>query len=76
MIVTFDASILVRATKRSTGPARKVVDAITEDSSHVIALSHYILAEVRRVLNYPKMQAAFRLTTEEIHEQTQCSIPL
>jgi hypothetical protein len=28
MIVTFDTSILVRATKRSNGPARKVIDAL------------------------------------------------
>jgi hypothetical protein len=48
MIVTFDTSILVRATKRSNGPARRAVDAIASDADHVIALSPFILGEVAR----------------------------
>jgi putative PIN family toxin of toxin-antitoxin system len=68
MIVTFDASILVRATKRSNGPARKVIDALIADPRHIIALSPFILGEVGKVLSYPRMQGLFRLTGEEIHD--------
>src|SRR5947208_1297804 len=57
MIVTPDASILVRATKRSSGPARRVKSAVT-----------FYLGEVGRVLSYPRMQALYRLTGDEIHD--------
>jgi putative PIN family toxin of toxin-antitoxin system len=68
MIVTFDTSILVRATKRSNGPARRAVDAMASDADHVIALSPFILGEVGKVLSYPRMLALYRLTPDEIHE--------
>jgi putative PIN family toxin of toxin-antitoxin system len=68
MIVTLDASILVRATKRSSGPARRVIDALAANRNHVIALSPFILGEVGRVLSYPRMQALYRLTGDEIHD--------
>ena len=67
MIVTFDASILVRATKRSNGPARRVMNALARNPAHVIALSPFILGEVGKVLSYPRMQALYRLTADEIH---------
>ncbi len=57
MIVTCDASILVRATKRSSGPARKLIDSLAGNPEHIIALSPFILGEVGRVLSYPRMQA-------------------
>jgi putative PIN family toxin of toxin-antitoxin system len=66
MIVTFDASILVRSTKRSTGPARRLIDALAAHADHVIALSPFILGEVGKVLSYPRMQALFGLTADEI----------
>lgn len=68
MIVTFDTTILVRATKRSNGPARRVVDAIAANPEHMIALSPFILGEVGKVLGYPRMQALFRLTSDDIHD--------
>ena len=71
MIVTFDASILVRATKRSNGPARRVMNALGGNSEHVIALSPYILGEVSRVLAYPRLQAIYRLTPDEIQEHVE-----
>jgi putative PIN family toxin of toxin-antitoxin system len=67
MIFALDATILVRATKRSQGPARKVVDAIIGNPEHVLVLSEYILGEVGKVLSYPRMQRLFRLTPDEIH---------
>ena len=53
MIVTFDTSILVRATKRSDGPARKVINALALNPDHVIALSPFILGEAGKVLSFP-----------------------
>ena len=68
MIITFDTSILVRATKRSNGPARKVIELLAANSNHVIVLSFFILSEVARVLSYPRLRALYRLTDDEIHE--------
>ena len=68
MIVTLDASILVRATKRSRGPARRVIDALASNPDHVIALSPFILGEVGKVLSHPRMQTLFRLTADEVHD--------
>jgi putative PIN family toxin of toxin-antitoxin system len=68
VIITFDTNVLVRAHKRSDGPARKVVDRIAADPTHVIALSPFILGEVGKVLTYPRMQALYRMTADEIHD--------
>lgn len=68
MIVTFDTGILVRATKRSSGPARRVVDAVVADPAHVMALSPFIIDEVGKVLAHPRMQALYGLSGDEIHE--------
>jgi hypothetical protein len=59
MIITFDSSILVRATKRSAGPARRLIDSLAASPDHVIALSPFIVGEVGKVLSYPRMQALF-----------------
>jgi hypothetical protein len=66
MIVTLDASILVRATKRAAGSARRVVDVLAADAGHVIALSSFILGEVGKVLSYPRMRALYKLNDDEI----------
>ncbi len=66
MIVTFDTSILVRATTASTGPARRVLDALAANPEHTIALSPFIVNEVGKVLSYPRMQELFRLSAEDI----------
>ncbi len=71
MIVTFDTTILVRATRRSKGPARLIVDIIASNPEHTIALSPFILGEVGKVLSYPRMQALFKLGAEEIHDHVQ-----
>ncbi len=68
MIITFDTGILVRATKRASGPARRVVDTVAADPDHTLALSPFILGEVGKVLAHPRMQALYGLTAEEIHE--------
>ena len=66
MIVTFDTAILVRATSRSKGPARKVIEKLASDPAHTIALSSYILSEVSKVLAYPRMQELFALSHQDI----------
>jgi putative PIN family toxin of toxin-antitoxin system len=68
VIVTFDSSILVRATKRSEGPARRLIDIIAAHPDHTIALSRFILGEVGKVLSYPRMQELFGLSGNEIVE--------
>lgn len=67
MIITFDTGILVRATKRSSGPARRLIDIVAADPGHVIALSPFILGEVGKVLSYPRLQALYGLSADEIH---------
>ena len=68
MIVTFDSSILVRATGRSKGPARRLIDSLAKNPVHIIALSPFILGEVGKVLSYPHMQELFSLSADEIHD--------
>ena len=65
MIVTIDTSILVRANSKSNGPGRKLLHRIVREG-HVLALSPYILDEVARVLNYPRLQRLFGMTPAEI----------
>ncbi|MGP8247469.1 MAG: putative toxin-antitoxin system toxin component, PIN family [Bryobacteraceae bacterium] len=68
MIVTLDTGILVRATSRSQGPARRLIQSIAHDPSHVLALSPYILGEVGKVLAYSKLQQVLGISAEEIHD--------
>jgi putative PIN family toxin of toxin-antitoxin system len=71
MIVAADATILVRATKRADGPARRVIDTIIANPTHTLVLSEYILGEVGKVLCYPRIQELYRLTPEEVHEHVE-----
>lgn len=68
MIVSLDTGILVRATPRSNGPARRLLGIIAADQSHVLATSHFILTEVGKVLSYPHMHRLLNITPNEIHE--------
>ncbi len=68
MIFTLDAGILVRATVRSNGPARKLLQRIADDPSHVLVLSPYILGEVGKALSYSPIQRVLRITPEEIRD--------
>jgi predicted nucleic acid-binding protein len=66
VIVTLDTGILVRATSRSHGPARRLLEAIAGDVAHTLALSPFIVGEVGKALCYPRMTALLRVTQEEI----------
>ena len=58
-------------TKRASGPARRLVDLVAGDPNHVIALSPFILGEVGKVLSYPRLQALYGLSPDEIHAHVQ-----
>lgn len=68
MIVTADAGILARATSRSNGPARRLLQKIADNPSHQLAISPYILGEVGKTLSYSKLQQILQISPEEIHE--------
>ena len=67
MIITLDTGILVRATVRSNGPARVVLQRIANDPSHLLAIAPFILAEVGRVLSYSPVQQMLQIAPEEVH---------
>jgi len=68
MILTLDTGILVRATSRSNGPARRLLGKIANNASHLLVLSPFILGEVGKVLAYSRMQQALQIAGEEIEE--------
>ena len=68
MIITVDTGILIRATARSNGPARRLLGLIAVDQSHVLAISPFILSEVGKALSYPHLQRLLNITPDEIHE--------
>jgi putative PIN family toxin of toxin-antitoxin system len=68
MRIVLDANILVRANTRSQGPARELLDVIRSNSAHVLILSRQILEEVGRTLLYPRLQAQYRLSKQDIQE--------
>jgi putative PIN family toxin of toxin-antitoxin system len=67
VIITPDSGILVRATVRSNGPARRLIDRIANDGAHVLVILPFILGEVGKALAYSKLQTVLRITTEEVH---------
>jgi len=71
MIITIDTGILVRATARSRGPARRLLGIIANDPSHVLAISPFILAEVGKALSYPHMERVLGITSNEIFEHVE-----
>ena len=67
MRVTPDTGILVRMNVRATGPARRLLDVIL-DGPHELVLSEFLLKETARVLRYPRMQAVYKLTENDLSE--------
>jgi predicted nucleic acid-binding protein len=68
VIVTLDTGVLVRATSRSHGPARCLLQEIAANSAHVLALSPFIIGEVGKALSYRRLSEVLRITPEEISE--------
>lgn len=67
MRVAVDTAILVRGHPRSTGPAREII-SIAPRAGVRFVFSSFILAEVDRVLRYPRIQALYRMSDAEIRE--------
>ena len=69
MRVVLDTNILVRANPKVSprGLARDLLLTIVS-GPHVLILSSAILAEVQRVLTYPRVQARWPLTGEAIEQ--------
>lgn len=68
MIITLDTGILARASFRSDGPARRLLQEIASRPQHVLALSPFILGELGQTLAYSPVADRLRLTPEEIHD--------
>jgi uncharacterized protein len=66
MRVVLDTNVLVRATGQSNGPAREVFLRLLEPP-HVLVASKFLFDELRRVLNYPRVQSAHGLSSEKIN---------
>jgi predicted nucleic acid-binding protein len=62
-----DSNILARAAKPSAGPAHEVL-ARVRALPHCLIVSPFLLNELERVLNYPRLRALHGLSQEEIHQ--------
>jgi putative PIN family toxin of toxin-antitoxin system len=67
MRVLLDTNILVRATGKASGPARAVLLRLI-DPPHAIIASNFLLDELRRVLNYPRVRQIHGLSPEEAEQ--------
>lgn len=70
MRVVLDTNILVRANIKARGPAREVLLKFIS-GNHVLITSPFLLREVERVLAYPRLQALWRLSLQDIQEHVQ-----
>jgi putative PIN family toxin of toxin-antitoxin system len=68
--ILLDVNVLVRANELSSGPARTLLRALIA-RGHTLLASGEILVELARVLRYPRVQALFGLTEEQIYEYAQ-----
>ena len=70
MRVVLDTNALVRAHIRSSSQARKLLDELLK-RNHLLITSNAILAELTKVLRYPKFQALYGLTESDLLEYVQ-----
>ncbi len=70
MRVVPDVNVLVRAHDKSFGPARRLLLELIS-RKEIILTSAEILIELGRVLRYPRVQALFGLSEEQIYEYIQ-----
>jgi len=68
--VVLDTNVLVRAHGRSSNQARKLLDELLKHG-HDVVTSNEILAEVTKVLRYPRFQALYGLTESDLFDYTQ-----
>lgn len=65
MRLALDTAILIRGHAAATGLARDLVETIPKVGARLV-VSHYILGEVERVLRYPRLQALYGMSDEDI----------
>jgi len=70
MRITLDTAILVRTNARAEGPAKELLDLI-QHRGDVLVLSAFLLAELERVLRYPRVQAIYHLDERDIREHVE-----
>ena len=70
MRIVFDSNVLGRATPKSGGPAREVVQQALREP-HVLVLSLPLLLELREMLQYERMRRVHQLDDAEINEVVQ-----
>lgn len=70
MRIVLDTNVLVRAHGRSSSRARKLLDEVLK-LNHDLISSNEILAEVTKVLRYPRLQALYGLTESDLLEYVQ-----
>ncbi len=70
MRILLDVNILVRANEKSEGPARALLLGLVA-GKHVVLTSTDILIELVRVLRYPRVQALFDLSEQDIYDYVQ-----
>jgi putative PIN family toxin of toxin-antitoxin system len=68
MRAVLDTNILVRANPRAAGAACALLAEFATFREHTLIVSPFLLEEVERVLAYPRLQALWPLTPEEIQE--------
>ena len=70
MRILCDVNILVRANEHSDGPVRGLLLTLLA-KGHTLLISREMLVELSRVLRYPRLQALFRLSEEQIYDYVQ-----
>ena len=70
MRVVLDTNVLIRAHARARTLARRLLNEIA-GSAHTLVLSNEIVAEVVKVLRYPKLQSMYGLTDTELLDYAQ-----
>jgi uncharacterized protein len=67
MRVVIDSGILVRVSSNPTGPAYRLVNSLFPPENQIV-LSEFIIAEVQRVMTYPRISSRHKLSITGIEE--------
>lgn len=67
MRVLLDTNVLVRATGKASSPARELFLRLL-DPPHTLVASTFLVDEVRRVLNYPRVRSIHGLAPDQVDE--------
>ena len=70
MRIVFDSNVLGRATPKSSGPAREVVQQALREP-HALVISLPLLVELREMLEYERMRRVHQLDDAEINDFVQ-----